>query len=136
MRPNNAIRHGLFMLLLAAAAGSCTAQSAKGAATNSTPPNCPYGYFDFAPYDCAPYGYYGPTWFKSGVFIGTGPWFRGSKHFRGQVDDHFDPRKGYDGEMPHSGDQRDQGRRTDEIENFHATEERDGRGHEYREHSH
>ena len=23
-------------------------------------PGCPYGYFDYAPYDCAPYGYYGP----------------------------------------------------------------------------
>ena len=23
-------------------------------------PVCPYGYFDYAPYDCAPYGYYGP----------------------------------------------------------------------------
>jgi hypothetical protein len=23
-------------------------------------PVCPYGYYDFAPYNCAPYGYYGP----------------------------------------------------------------------------
>jgi len=22
-------------------------------------PDCPYGYYDVAPYDCAPYGYYG-----------------------------------------------------------------------------
>ena len=36
-------------------------------------PVCPYGYFDYAPYDCAPYGYYGPEWFTGGVFIGAGP---------------------------------------------------------------
>jgi hypothetical protein len=32
-------------------------------------PVCPYGYFDYAPYDCAPYGYYGPDWFVGGVFL-------------------------------------------------------------------
>jgi hypothetical protein len=36
-------------------------------------PVCPYGYFDYAPYNCAPYGYYGPEWFTGGVFIGAGP---------------------------------------------------------------
>ena len=40
-------------------------------------PVCPYGYFDYAPYDCAPYGYYGPDWFVGGIFIGAGPWFHG-----------------------------------------------------------
>ena len=40
-------------------------------------PACPYGYFDYAPYDCAPYGYYGPDWFVGGVFLGAGPWFHG-----------------------------------------------------------
>ena len=34
-------------------------------------PVCPYGYFDYAPYDCAPYGYYGPDWFVGGVFLGA-----------------------------------------------------------------
>src|SRR5580658_7657608 len=32
-----------------------------------------YGYFSYAPYTCAPYGYYGPDWFVGGVFIGAGP---------------------------------------------------------------
>lgn len=41
------------------------------------PPVCPYGYFDYYPYACAPYGYYGPTYFVRGVFIGVGPWYRG-----------------------------------------------------------
>jgi hypothetical protein len=31
-------------------------------------PECPYGYYDAAPYECAPYGYYGPEWFTGGVF--------------------------------------------------------------------
>ena len=41
------------------------------------PPVCDYGYYDYPPYACAPYGYYGPDWFYGGVFIGAGPWFRG-----------------------------------------------------------
>ncbi len=40
-------------------------------------PVCPYGYFDYPPYECAPYGYYGPEWFNGGIFIGAGPWFHG-----------------------------------------------------------
>src|SRR5450432_3435196 len=41
------------------------------------PPVCQYGYYDYAPYACAPYGFYGPSWFSSGVFIGAGPWYHG-----------------------------------------------------------
>src|SRR3984893_16564944 len=41
------------------------------------PPVCRYGYYDYYPYACAPYGYYGPDWFVGGVFIGAGPWFHG-----------------------------------------------------------
>src|SRR5271154_7448925 len=40
-------------------------------------PACEYGYYGYAPYACAPYGYYGPSWFSGGVFIGAGPWYRG-----------------------------------------------------------
>src|SRR6266481_7618686 len=40
-------------------------------------PVCTYGYDDYYPYACAPYGYYGPDYFVSGVFIGAGPWFHG-----------------------------------------------------------
>lgn len=39
------------------------------------PPVCAYGYYDYYPYACAPYGYYGPQWFVNGVFIGVGPWY-------------------------------------------------------------
>ena len=40
-------------------------------------PVCAYGYYGYAPYACAPYGYYGPDWFAGGVFVGAGPWFHG-----------------------------------------------------------
>jgi hypothetical protein len=85
------------------------------------PPVCPYGYFDYAPYDCAPYGYYGPDWFIGGVFIGAGPWFHGPRGFYGHVDNRFDPRNGYHGPLPQRGEQR--------FNHFHANEARDGRGH-------
>ncbi len=31
------------------------------------PPVCQWGYYNYAPYACAPYGYYGPQWFYGGV---------------------------------------------------------------------
>lgn len=84
-------------------------------------PECPYGYFDYAPYSCSPYGYYGPDWFSSGVFIGAGPWFHGSHGFYGHVDNRYDPRHGYAGPTPARGDQA--------FNHFHANEARDGQGH-------
>jgi hypothetical protein len=39
------------------------------------PPACAWGYYSYYPYACAPYGYYGPSWFVSGIFIGAGPWY-------------------------------------------------------------
>lgn len=84
-------------------------------------PVCPYGYFDYAPYDCAPYGYYGPDWFVGGVFLGAGPWFHGPRGFYGHVDNRFDPHHGYAGPLPGRGEQ--------QFNHFHANEARDGRGH-------
>ena len=84
-------------------------------------PGCPYGYFDYTPYDCAPYGYYGPDWFNGGIFIGAGPWFRGPHGFFGHVDNRYDPRQGYRGPVPQRGEER--------FNHFHANEARDGRGH-------
>jgi hypothetical protein len=43
-------------------------------------PVCTYGYYDYYPYACAPYGFYGPDWFVNGIFIGAGPWFHGYGH--------------------------------------------------------
>src|SRR5579862_5662650 len=83
-------------------------------------PVCPYGYFDYAPYNCAPYGYYGPDWFVGGAFIGAGPWFHGRAGFHGHVDNRFDPQHGYNGPMPARGSQA--------FNHFQANEARDGRG--------
>ena len=38
------------------------------------PPICSYGYYNYAPYGCAPSGYYGPGYFYNNVFLGVGPW--------------------------------------------------------------
>src|ERR1700687_3503037 len=46
-----------------------------GVQIGGPPPVCPYGYYDYAPYACAPAGYWGPEYFSNGVFIGVGPWW-------------------------------------------------------------
>jgi uncharacterized membrane protein YgcG len=84
-------------------------------------PICPYGYFDYSPYTCAPYGYYGPDWFTGGVFIGAGPWFHGPHGFYGHVDNRWDPHHGYHGPMPERG--------AAPFQHFQPNEARDGRGH-------
>lgn len=49
------------------------------------PPNCPYGYYEFSPYECAPEGFYGPGYFYNGIFIGVGPWHNwGYRHGWGE----------------------------------------------------
>ena len=92
-------------------------------------PACPYGYYDYAPYACAPYGYYGPEWFGGGVFIGAGPWFHGPADFRGHVDNRFDVYRGYRGPLPNRGDRLKPSERLDRIDHFSGNEIRDGRGH-------
>jgi hypothetical protein len=104
------------------------------------PPVCPYGYFPYPPYECAPYGYYGPEWFNNGLFIGAGPWFRGPHDFHGWVNNRFDPHHGYHGAFPHRGE-RDQWqgnhwRSHPGGEAFHGNEMRDGRGHVEHGHPH
>jgi hypothetical protein len=91
-------------------------------------PECPYGYYDAAPYGCAPYGYYGPEWFAGGAFVGAGPWFHGPAHFQGHVDNHFHPEHGYTGAMPERGERATPEHATP-PKNFKGNETRDGRGH-------
>lgn len=97
------------------------------------PPACYYGYYPYAPYACAPYGYYGPEWFDGGVFIGAGPWFhgypgfwadrdfhdRGWLYFRGHRRD-FDDRRWHEGNQ-HRGDF-DRGRNFDQHRGFRGGE--------------
>jgi hypothetical protein len=92
-------------------------------------PDCPYGYYDYSPYDCAPYGYYGPEWFSDGVFVGAGPWFHGHDDFRGHVDNHFDAAHGYKGVRPKVGDKPEVDKHPEKVTNFKGNEMRDGRGH-------
>jgi hypothetical protein len=91
-------------------------------------PDCPYGYYDVAPYGCAPAGYYGPEWFNDGVFIGAGPWFHGDDNFRGQVNNRFHPDHGYKGPAPKIGEKAEPAKRVDAA-HFKGNETRDGRGH-------
>jgi hypothetical protein len=122
-------------IALAAAAAICfTAVAAPGAQAQisisiGSPPDCPYGYYDYAPYPCAPYGYYGPEWFLNGVFVGAGPWFHGPANFQGHVNNRFDPRRGYKGPRPNAGEKRDPAKRIDKVAHFKGNEVRDGRGH-------
>jgi len=73
----------LLGVLLFAVAGSAHAQVAVGVRVGPVvagvgpAPVCAYGYYGYYPYACAPYGYYGPSWFVNGVFIGAGPWYHG-----------------------------------------------------------
>jgi hypothetical protein len=91
-------------------------------------PVCPYGYYDLAPYSCAPFGYYGPEWFNGHVFIGAGPWFHGRANFRGYVNNAFHPGYGYRGPMPRPGERANPANRFDGA-HFAGNEQRDGRGH-------
>ncbi len=120
-----------FVLLLAVAAFCMTATAPMAKAQGvevGVAPDCPYGYYDVAPYNCAPAGYYGPEWFTDGIFIGVGPWFHGPSEFHGYVDNHFHPEHGYKGELPHRGEKAEPARRVDSA-HFHGNEMRDGRGH-------
>jgi hypothetical protein len=125
------------LFALTAIAGLCMAAStprtqAQVSISIGAAPVCPYGYYDYAPYQCAPLGYYGPEWFSNGVFIGAGPWFHGPEHFQGYVDNHYRSDHGYHGEYPHNGERARDGW-NGSVEHFHGNEMRDGHGHENHE---
>jgi hypothetical protein len=126
--------NGLKLIALTAFAACCMFVSAPKVHAQinveiGAAPDCPYGYYDAAPYECAPYGYYGHEWFNGGVFLGTGPWFRGPDNFRGRVNNRFHPEHGYNGPRPQRGEQRDASRSVEHVSNFRGNETRDGRGH-------
>lgn len=82
-----------------------------GPAYVGPPPVCAYGYYDYYPYACAPYGYYGPQWFVNGVFIGVGPWYHWYWRHPGWYRRGFYGR-GWHGDWDHDG-WRDRGFRRD-----------------------
>jgi hypothetical protein len=119
-------------LAMAAAIAAClmatvTRSEAQVSVEIGAAPVCPYGYYDVPPYNCAPYGYYGPEWFSGGVFIGAGPWFHGPAGFHGHVNNRFHPDHGYHGPMPARGEHA--AHPVDHIEHFKGNEYRDGHGH-------
>ena len=91
-------------------------------------PDCPYGYYDYAPYNCVPDGYYGAEWFNSGIFIGAGPWFHGATEFQGHVNNRYHPEHGYKGRLPERGEKAEPTKRVSSA-HFKGNEMRDGRGH-------
>jgi hypothetical protein len=124
---------GFAFLVLAGVAGigiTVTAPKAQAqvAVNIGVAPDCPYGYYDVAPYGCAPAGYYGPEWFNGGIFIGAGPWFHGAEGFRGNVNNNYHPDHGYKGPMPRVGEKAEPAKRVDAA-HFKGNEMRDGRGH-------
>jgi hypothetical protein len=124
---------GFKFVILGAVAASCFATAAPRAEAQlsvniGVAPECPYGYYDAAPYNCAPSGYYGPEWFSGDVFIGAGPWFHGPSEFRGNVNNTYHPAHGYTGALPSRGEKAEPAKRVDR-EHFKGNEERDGRGH-------
>ena len=124
--------NGFKVLAIAAAAGFLVTATTPKAQAQITvevgaAPDCPYGYYDYAPYNCVPDGYYGPEWFTGGVFMGVGPWFHGRDDFRGNVDNSFDPHHGYNGPAPRAGEKASSQRR--DPAQFKGNESRDGRGH-------
>ncbi len=128
------MNHFRYLVLIAVVGICLTMSTAKAEAQVSVgvnigaAPDCPYGYYDTAPYGCAPYGYYGPEWFPGGVFIGAGPWFHGPANFNGPVNNHLHPEHGYKGPMPNRGEKAEPAKRVDKAA-FKGNEERDGRGH-------
>ena len=129
------MRRFIFLVLVAVAGICFTAAVPEAKAQVSigvnigAAPDCPYGYYDTAPYGCAPYGYYGPEWFTGGVFVGAGPWFHGADNFQGHVNNRFHPDHGYKGPAPRVGDKPEPSKRLDKVANFKGNEVRDGRGH-------
>ena len=116
-------------ILTAALFGGASAAPAQVSVNIGVEPVCPYGYYDYAPYNCAPYGYYGPEWFNGGIFIGAGPWFHGHHEFYGHVDNRFDPHHGYHGPYPGHNEHFDAQHFQQHAHEFHGNEMRDGRGH-------
>ena len=141
---------GFRFLVVAVLAGLCCAGATPKAAAQvninigiGVAPACPYGYFDYAPYSCAPVGYYAPQWFVGGVFLGAGPWFHGPEGFRGDIDRDFDPRFGYRGYLPERGERADWGRHRGWEKHFRRTEMREEHWHDngnhygqYKDHGH
>ena len=122
------IKYGLFATATAALCLLIPATTAPAqiTVTFGAEPSCPYGYYDYAPYNCSPDGYYGSEWFNNGVFIGAGHWFHGPSNFHGDVNNSYDPQHGYKGNTPARGEKP---AHMGAAPSFKGNESRDGQGH-------
>src|SRR2546421_10509029 len=68
---------GIFMLTASYSKAQVSVGIGVGPGYVGAAPVCSYGYYDYYPYECTPYGFYGPDYFVGGGFIGAGPWYRG-----------------------------------------------------------
>ncbi|MGA8089249.1 MAG: hypothetical protein WCA10_18390 [Terracidiphilus sp.] len=110
------------VLALVCLAGANSRAAAQISISIGVAPVCPYGFFNYAPYQCAPFGYYGPEWFSGGVFYGAGPWFRGPVGFHGYINHDYDPHFGYRGPFPARGEHADWGRHRGWEHQWHGNE--------------
>ena len=119
-----------FALIFLAPAPKADAQISIGIGIAG--PSCPYGYYGYGSYNCAPYGYYGPEWFVGGRFIGAGRYYHGPA-FYGHVNRSFDPRFGYHGGYPARGPYQEH---PDHFQSFQGSHYSDTRGHYHTEDQH
>jgi hypothetical protein len=107
------------LIVPAALVTTANAQVSIGIGIGGPPPVCPYGYYDYAPYSCAPGGYYGPGYFYNGIFLGVGPWYqwgyrhgwgnhrfigsRGGRYYGDGRGHHYAGRPGYRGRSGYRG---------------------------------
>ena len=85
-------------------------------------PACPYGYYDYAPYDLLPLRVLRSRlvqWWH--LYRAQVPGSMARMGFYGHVDNRYDPHYGYHGPMPGRGDR--------PFNHFQGNEARDGQGH-------
>ena len=75
MRGLKALLCSIALLAFLAFVPKANAQVSIGIGVGGPPPVCPYGYYNYAPYACAPSGFWGPEYFYNGIFLGVGPWY-------------------------------------------------------------
>jgi hypothetical protein len=94
-------------VLLLAPIAAANAQFSIGFNFGPRQPNCPFGYYSYSPYGCAPEGYYGPGYFYNGIFLGVGPW-GGWGYAHGWGDHRFEGARGggYNGNAGWNGHNR------------------------------
>jgi hypothetical protein len=101
MRGGKVLLSAAALVLSLAFLPTAKAQVSIGINVGGAPPGCPYGYYDYAPYSCAPAGFYGSGYFYNGIFLGVGPWSNwgyahgwGGHRFSGARGGHYVPGHG------------------------------------------